>query len=340
MNSRHAVPLIAAHVSLSLACLLASGHAPVRADDPKTTALAPASSVSALSSPRLRYRIVVDQGKWDEIRSQQWNLPPEVGAGIQAQLVDKLQKSGYFIVMEREATAQQQASAEDAIDATKRASLPPGAAAALPARQQRTVGNYVITPSVVGFVPTGGGGNGISFGGLSFGGKKAESSVTLSIRISDAQTSEIIDTQMAVGKAQAKSSGIGLNLAGANFTNEQFQASPAGQAVDLALDDAVAKIVARLSKEPWTALVAAQDKTTNRVIINAGNLSGVDIGQVFDVYRAGQPVLDPDTGEKISNGDEVKIGRIKVARVERNASYADILDGQDFQAHDIIRLPK
>ena len=227
----------------------------------------------------------MDQGKWNEIRTEQWNLPPEVGAGIQAQLVDKLEKSGYFIVMEREATAENQASQEDQIDATKRASLAPGTIAVT--RQQRTVGNFIITPSVIGFVPTGGGGSGVSFGGIHLGGKKAESTVTLSIRISDAQTSEIIDTQTATGKAEAKSSGLGLNFQGANFSNDQFQSSPAGQAVDRALDDAVAKIVARLSKEPWTALVAAQDKATNRVIINAGNQSGVEVGQVFIVYHAG-----------------------------------------------------
>ena len=107
--------------------------------------------------------------------------------------------------------------------------------------------------------------------------------------------------------------------------------------MDRALDDAVAKIVARLSKEPWTALVAAQDKATNRVIINAGNQSGVEVGQVFTVYHAGNPVLDPDTGEKISEGDEVKIGRIKIVRVDRNASYADILEGTTFQPRDIVK---
>lgn len=331
MNSRHALPALAAVHFCLLLGLSTSGTQPASAGDLKKGD-APAALPAV---PRLRYRIVVNQGKWDEIRTQQWFLPPEVGAGIQAQLVDKLEKSGYFIVMEREATAQDQASAEDAVDAAKRASLAPGAIAA--PRQTRTVGNYIITPSVVGFVPTGGGGSGLSFGGIHLGGKKAESTVTLSIRISDAQTSEIIDTQTATGKAEAKSSGLGLNLAGANFSNEQFQSSPAGQAVDLALDDAVAKIVARLSKEPWTALVAAQDKTTNRVIINAGNQSGVQIGQVFDVYRAGNPVLDPDTGEKISEGDETKVGSLKVVRVERNASYADIIDGKTFQPRDIVK---
>ena len=332
MNTRHFLSALLAAQACLLLCLCAANTRPALAGDKK-----PADTAASAfpDTPRLRYRIVVDQGKWNEIRTSQWYLPPEVGAGIQAQLVDKLEKSGYFIVMEREATAESQASQEDQIDAAKRASLAPGAIAA--PRQQRTVGNFIITPSVVGFVPTGGGNSGVSFGGIHLGGKKAESTVTLSIRISDAQTSEIIDTQTATGKAEAKSNGIGLNFQGADISSEQFQSSPAGQAVDRALDDAVAKIVARLSKEPWTALVAAQDKATNRVIINAGNQSGVQIGQVFTVYHAGNPVLDPDTGEKISEGDEVKIGRIKIVRVDRNASYADILEGTTFQPRDIVK---
>jgi curli biogenesis system outer membrane secretion channel CsgG len=335
--------ILALSAPIILGLVLLMPAAPARllaapAADPGNTApsVAPQAAPESSDRPHLRYRIVVDQGKWNEIRTEYWRLPPEVGAGIQAQLVDKLQKSGEFIVMEREATAMQQQQQEDAVDQTKRGSLLPTAVAP-PAREQRVAGNFIITPSVAGFTETGGGGTGGTFGGLHFGNKKTESTLTLNIRISDARTSEVLETQTATGKAEGKSKGVDFKLLGGTISNDQFQNSPAGQAVDQALDDAVAKIVARLSKEPWTALVAAQDKTTNRVIINCGELSGVAVGQVFDVYRAGQAVLDPDTGQTISKGDEVKVGRIKVARVERDASYADVLEGQDFQVRDIVK---
>ncbi len=326
MNARHMLPLL-------VAAALAAHCPAARADDSKKAAPAPAS-VASSAAPRLRYRIAVDQFKWNEIRDEQWTLPVDIREGIQSQLVDKLQKSGYFIVMEREATAQQQMSQEDQIAAIKAGNLPVTPAVPLPARQQRTGANYIVTPSVVGFGVTSGKKGGFSLGGINLGNAKTTATVTINIRISDAQTSEMLDSQTALGNCEAKSNGFSLQ---GLYTTEQFQASPAGQAVDLALDDAVAKIVARISKEPWTALVAAQDKTTNRVIINAGNLSGVTLGQVFDVYRAGQPILDPDTGDVISHGDEVKVGRISIVRVDRSASYADVLEGKDFLPRDIVK---
>jgi curli biogenesis system outer membrane secretion channel CsgG len=114
---KHALAL-SAPITLVLVLLLPAG--------PARSLAAPADPVTG-DHPRLRYRIVVDQGKWNEIRTEYWRLPPEVGAGIQAQLLDKLQKSGDFIVMEREATATQQQ--KDAIDQAKRGSLPPSAVA-------------------------------------------------------------------------------------------------------------------------------------------------------------------------------------------------------------------
>jgi len=105
--------------------------------------------------PRLRYRIVVDQGKWTEIHTTQWNMTTEISDGIQAQLVDKLEKSGCFIVLEREAGAVKQQGNEDAVDTINRANE--GASSTgMPVRNQRVAGAYIITPSVIGFTQTSG----------------------------------------------------------------------------------------------------------------------------------------------------------------------------------------
>jgi len=141
-----------------------------------------------------------------------------------------------------------------------------------------------------------------------------------------------------MGKADAKSVHGGFSFGGGSVGGGDFEKSPAGQAVDQALDDAVAKVVERLSKEPWTALVAAEDTDTNTVIINAGDLAGVTTGLTFDVFRAGHPILDPDTGEVISAGEMVKVGQIRVARVEHSASFCDIVSGSDFKTRDIVKF--
>jgi curli biogenesis system outer membrane secretion channel CsgG len=295
-----------------------------------------APPISRDATPHLRYRVVLDQGKWEQIRTEQWSLPPDVRDGIQSQLLEKLQKSGYFIVMEREKGAMQQMNQEDQIAQKKRESIG-DAPAAPPAREQRTAANFIITPSVIGFKMTNGEGGGISIGGIRLGEAKTSASLTLNIRISDAQTSEILDTQTSQGSSDSSAFGIKLRVLDAGFKFSQFKSSPAGKAVDEALDKAVDKIVARLSNEPWTALVAAQDTETSRVIINAGSASGVREGMEFNIFRAGKVVRDPDTGEIISKGDETRIGRIKIVRVEKNAAYGEVLWGKRFEVRDLVR---
>ena len=47
----------------------------------------------------------------------------------------------------------------------------------------------------------------------------------------------------------------------------------------------VAKIASRLSMEPWTAHIVAQDEGRQVITIDAGRSDGVQEGQTFDVYR-------------------------------------------------------
>jgi curli biogenesis system outer membrane secretion channel CsgG len=295
-----------------------------------------ASATANNPQPHLRYRIVVDQGKWEQIRTEQWSLPPDVRNGIQSQLLDKLQKSGYFIVMEREQGAMQQMNQEDQIAANKQNSL--GQTGVRTAnREQRTAANYIITPSVIGFKQDEGQGGSISLGSIRLGGARTSAEVTLNVRISDAQTSEIIETQTTKGSCDSSAVGIKVRVLGGGFNLSQFKSSPAGKAVDKALDAAIDKIIVRLSQEPWTALVAAQDASSGDVIINAGDLSGVRPGMEFDVFHVGQPVRDPDSGDIISKGSEKKIGRIKITQVEKNAAHADVLWGKTFRVRDLVR---
>ena len=347
---------MALRIGSSMILLLATASpiglaAKLSASPPATATVAPLPADKATSQPHLRYQIVVDQGNWDIIRSQAWTLSPDGDSGIQSQLIDKLQKSGHFTVLERQASAVAQATNEDAVDANKRASVP-GATA--PAREQRIAGAYIITPSVVSFNETGGGSTGASinnlgglggalgglFGGAHVGSKKTEDTLVLNIRISDAKNGDVIDTQTAQGKVESKGHNAGVALMGNSIGTDQFHASPAGQAVDQALDDAVKQIVKRLSQEPWQAMVAGQDARTKRVLINAGDLAGVTLGQEFNVYASGDPIRDPVSLQILSYGDDVNVGRIRVQRVEHNVSYCDIISGTTFKSLDIVKVAK
>ncbi|MDR3709556.1 MAG: CsgG/HfaB family protein [Capsulimonadaceae bacterium] len=283
---------------------------------------APASVPLAAAQPipvdnRLRYPVSLDSGHWDALKTDTWSLPPDVQAGIQAQLAGKLTSTGSCLVVDRDA-------------------MPSRGGSDKPTAGVIGTGGFVVATNVVSFRATGGGNTGVDLGLVKVGQKKDTTAVTLSLRIVDAQTGQTIDSGTVTGTYISHYSPNSPGLKGTSFGMLEFSTSPQGLALDKALDMVAARVVMRLMKEPWIALVAAQDKNTGRIIINAGDLAGVQPGLILDVLRASQPVIDPLTGRKISDGDQVKVGRIKIARVDHYAAYADVVDGKDFQPRDLV----
>lgn len=289
-------------------------------------------------TPRLRLRIAVDQFKWNETRGD-YNFPHDLREGLQALLIERLQQSGRFQVMEREITARLQASDEDEIARQKRESLPAGSAAAQARpRQHRTPAQFIITPTVTGWQEASSGDNGFNLGGiLKVGGKKAKTTLSINLRISDAETSETIDSVTANGDSESKGGDISINLGGISGGKSDNKQAALSKVVSACLNDAVTKISARLAKEPWYALVAGQDATTHRVILAAGSEAGIAAGMEFAVNKTGEPVRDPESGDVLSRGDETPIGRIRIVRVERNVAYADVVSGSGFGPGNMVR---
>ena len=73
------------------------------------------------------------------------------------------------------------------------------------------------------------------------------------------------------------------------------------------------------------------------VYLNVGAEAGIKEGQTFDVYRVGNVIKDPDTGE-VLGADETKVGRVKVTKVMGpRLSTASVVSGTGFKPGDAIR---
>ncbi len=284
----------------------------------------------------LRISIAVDQTKIEETRNDAYRLPADVREGLQSQLIQKLLASGNFDVREREATAAAQGDQERAIDAQHRGSEPANGTHR-PARQMRTAADYIVTPTVIGYDPGKVERSGGGLFGVNIGDQKQTAKVSLNIRISDAQTGELIASETASGEDTVKTRGIIVNIGGLNFNSEKFRSSAPGKAIDKALEQAVNFISVKLSGQKWTAKVVKLDELTGRVLINSGSSRGVSAGMELAIYRRSADTTDPDTGAVIP-GDEVKVGQISIERVESGYSYGKVTAGQAFKTGDIARL--
>lgn len=199
---------------------------------------------------------------------------------------------------------------------------------------------------------SGAAGAGVLGVGAAVGGYKQEDKavVVLNFRLADTETSEIVLTGEARGESKRVSKGAGGFFFGGGFG--------AGGAVDMrssnfaetiigeATIDAVNQLCAQLngSAAPGGPADSRTDDLDARVadfsngslIINAGANAGLAPGQTFTVYRKGQEVKDPVTGEVLDVQTD-RIGTMTITTVRERIAIGTYQGTQPPRAGDVVR---
>lgn len=278
---------------------------------------------------RLKLRVAVAPINFQDVEAQfdAFNLPIEFRSAISERLTQKLLETGRFTVVDRQslqAVIQEQELRNAATGRTDKAKVVPAQA--------------LVTSRITNFaVNRRGVGVGVNVSGVGrVGGTATEGSVTMVVRLINVDTTEVLHRAEAQGKSQAGSVNLQGNGNLSFLDLNAFDNSPLGRATNTALEKSVKELVSKLDTVLWTARVADFDETTKDLVVNAGEQSGVRIGDVFEVVRRGKVITDPETGEVIRVRLE-RIGKIKISAVEAKSSNALVLDGSGFQTGDVIR---
>lgn len=112
---------------------------------------------------------------------------------------------------------------------------------------------------------------------------------------------------------------------------------------DGALRDALTKAMVNMMKQlgtrRWSGRVAQVDG--NSLYINAGQKSGLNVGDKLDVYRAGKEIIDPVTKMKLGVTENL-IGQAMVMKndlgEQADLSIANPTSGSGFRAGDIVKF--
>jgi curli biogenesis system outer membrane secretion channel CsgG len=294
----------------------------------RLTMLAAALLLAALTQaqePRLKLRLAVAPIDWTY--ADQWNIPVGFRQAIYEKLVKKLLDTGRFTVLEREALdalLQEQAITAENTGQSQRGKLVPAQA--------------LVKGNVTDFtIASRGGGGGIDVGPVRVGGSAKEAKVGINVRIFDVDTGELTFSETATGTAGAGGVSLGLNI-GSTYSNfEAFENSPLGKATTTAIDKSVELILAKMSKQKWSAKVADFDPDTKEIAINAGSDAGVREGDTFELVRVTRVIKDPDTGAVIGRRTE-KVGTVRVVTVEKKLSFATLVSGDSAQVGDVVTL--
>jgi curli biogenesis system outer membrane secretion channel CsgG len=194
------------------------------------------------------------------------------------------------------------------------------------------------------------GGTGGGFGGFGLGGfshKKSKAIVNIDARIVDIDTAEILGVASGHGESKRESTGLlggggnwhGFGAGGVDFGSSDFQQTILGEAVNAAVEQMSAGLIADNSKiETRTVtvngLVAALDN--GQIILNVGTKAGVKVGDELSVERVTREIKDPATGQVIRRLS-TPVGVVRVTDVDELSSVATPVSGSDFKVGDAVK---
>lgn len=318
-----------------------------------TTLTAIATALSAQgpnAGPKVR--IAVMEAEWDPgVVQSAWmsgGNSPDVyvserqtfARGLTEMMIGELVNSGRFVVVERSALQ----------DVLNEQNLQQSGAAnpETASRAGQLIGaQYLIRPAITEFsygeaagtrgarvrspvrVP--------GLGRPSVGGGSASitASLTLDSRIMEVQTGAITQSIKSEAKAQQSMNNFDLGTAVFDYDNTNFQKTPLGEATREAVADAVKQLVASLGDKAWQGNVVTM--RGSQIYINAGQDSGIKVGDILALFRPGEALVDPATGLNLGSVDE-ELGQVRVSSIQEKFCIADAVAGSmTAQRGDIVR---
>jgi len=193
---------------------------------------------------------------------------------------------------------------------------------------------YLLTGRITKFAM-----KGKSFDGafkLAFRFKSRELSGRLDIRLIRTDTGEIVYVDKGSGQKKFKNLRIASFGGGTDFdegmVNDIFEPIIDKMAAKMASKVSSLKIApAALSKHQGTVIKVSG----GQAYISLGTRNGVNNGATFTVYRKGEALIDPDTGEELG-ADEERVGSLTVTKANTKFSVCKINSGS-IKKGDIVK---
>jgi curli biogenesis system outer membrane secretion channel CsgG len=313
-------------------------------------AAAPATAPAAPAAAARKKRVAVFDFDYATVHSNVAALfgsDVDVGKGISDLLVTYLVKDGSYSVIERKAL--DKIMAEQNFSNSDRAN--PNSAAKI----GKLLGvDAIIVGSITQFgnetKNTNLGGNGGGLGGFGLGGfghKKSKAIVSLTARMVDVDTGEILAVAEGHGESARESTSLlggggnwhGFGGGNADFGSSDFQSTIIGEAVKSAVETTSTEVIAdkdKLVTRTITVegLVAAVDR--GQIILNVGSKAGVKVGDQLTVERVSKEIKDPSTG-KVIRRIATAVGVVKVTDVDDISAVATAVSGTGFKTGDSVK---
>ncbi len=251
------------------------------------------------------------------------------GEAIHAMMITELDKSGRYIVVERE-------NLNDILKEQDMASSGRVRTGSGPKTGDIEGAQLNIKAVVTDAEEESGKSGRIGFRGIGIGGGKTIYRVTMDVRIYDMQTGKIVKTETVTAEQEKGKKSGGLSVGGLSLGGAKSGGDTSGAIIRELIKDAIAAIDVQAKKLGWKGKVIML--SGDKVVIRGGERDGLEAGMKFDVAKLGEPVIDPDTKEILDEGEEIKIGVIEVVSLKEKVAYCKVVSGAKPEKGNVVIL--
>lgn len=148
------------------------------------------------------------------------------------------------------------------------------------------------------------------------------------------------NTRELINESRAATVEAMTTMVGSQSASDRFLSEDPGlvkDAVTKAFKGVIPNIASSVRKLSWEGKIAMVNG--ERVFVNAGRMSGIQVGDILKVMDSGEDVFDPDTGDVIGRAP----GRIKgtievVSYFGKDGAIAVVHSGSGFKETDQVEL--
>jgi len=160
--------------------------------------------------------------------------------------------------------------------------------------------------------------------GGSIGMAKQEAKIVIMVRMFDPETRILLFNEKAEGYVVKQKISATAKVEGVKAGGALDKETPLGDAALRAIHNSVRIIIKKMNKRPWQATILKVDG--NRVLIRGGKPEGLQPGTVLNVFKPGEMIEDPDTGEMLQT-PATQLGQVRITQVMEKMSYCEIVSG-------------
>lgn len=162
-------------------------------------------------------------------------------------------------------------------------------------------------------------------------GKKQIANCVVDIRVIDTNTGEIIWAGSGKGEAIRKYTNV-LGSGKAGGYDEKLESDAYRASIIKVMEN----LVKALNSIEWTCMVA--DVSEEKIFVNAGKSSNIELNTQVNIYESGKPILDPVTGKELGREEKMTGEASVVSYLGENGSVLKLTSGKMPKKGDICKL--